>query len=207
LKNYYEEYWNRPDTYADGDPLAATRSNLLWHSLANTTMNAESLLDVGCGEGDLVADALERGLAAEGMDISETAVERAKSLHPNAAFHVHAVEQRPWPISTKFDVVASFEVIEHLLRPEELVRGCSDALKAGGYLALTTPYHGPLKNIAISLTSFDKHFAVQGDHIRFFTDKSLRRILETNGFEVVSIDHFGRGYGLWAGVFVWSRKK
>jgi len=98
-------------------------------------------------------------------------------------------------------------VVEHLLQPRALVEGARQALRAGGHLALSTPYHGRLKNVVVSLAAFDHHFATEGDHIRFFSDGALRRLLETCGFEVEWIRHFGRFAPLWAGVFVWARKR
>ena len=79
-------------------------------------------------------------------------------------------------------------------------------MRDGGGLALTTPYHGRLKNLAIAAVGFDRHFAVEGDHVRFFSDRSLRRLLEETGFDVVRVEHFGRVRWLWAGAFVWAVK-
>ena len=63
-----------------------------------------------------------------------------------------------------------------------------------------------MKNAVLSLIAFDRHFAVEGDHIRFFSDRSLRRLLVETGFNVERIIHFGRFSPFWAGVFVWARK-
>ena len=42
---------------------------------------------------------------------------------------------------------------------------------SGGAFFLSTPYHGLVKNLALAAFRFDRHFAVDGDHIRFFTDR------------------------------------
>ena len=73
-----------------------------------------------------------------------------------------------------WDVVVSFEVIEHLLEPRALLRGAHSALVPGGALAVSTPYHGLVKNLGIAAFRFDSHFGVDGEHVRFFTDKALR---------------------------------
>jgi 2-polyprenyl-3-methyl-5-hydroxy-6-metoxy-1,4-benzoquinol methylase len=207
VKEYYEGYWQRPNTYVDPDPLARNRAMALWNAVRTSGSSPSRFLDVGCGQGDLVAEALARGYMAQGIDISEEAVKRAGRIHPEAIVTAHPVEERPWPLEKEsVDLVASFEVIEHLMQPAELIRGSCDVLRPGGYLAITTPYHGILKNVALSLVAFDKHFAVEGDHIRFFSDAALRRILENNGFRVISFNHFGRLPGIWADVFVWAQK-
>jgi 2-polyprenyl-3-methyl-5-hydroxy-6-metoxy-1,4-benzoquinol methylase len=98
-------------------------------------------------------------------------------------------------------------VIEHLLRPERLVRDASQSLRPGSYVALTTPYHGLLKNVALAAFGFERHFDVTGGHLRLFTDRTLRRLLEADGFDLTSLVHFGRVRPVWAGVFVWARRR
>jgi 2-polyprenyl-3-methyl-5-hydroxy-6-metoxy-1,4-benzoquinol methylase len=201
---YYEEYWLREEESVVGDPLTPTRIQLL---LAQLQPSDRRILDVGCGPGTLVGELADGGYEATGFDISDRAVELASRRYPTALFRQHAVEEHPWPVEAgSQDVVVSFEVIEHLLSPRALLEGASKALAPGGHLALSTPYHGLLKSTAIALVAFDRHFAVEGDHIRFFSDRALRRLLGYAGFEVERVRHFGRFAGLWAGVFVWARK-
>src|SRR4029078_3992726 len=132
---------------------------------------------VGSGPGTLVGELADAGYEAIGFDISERAVELASRCYPAAPFSQHSAQSLPWPVQPgSQDVVAAFEVIEHLLRPRALIEGARQALTPGGHLALSTPYHGLLKNAALPLVAFDRHFAVDGDHIRFFSDRALRRL-------------------------------
>ena len=204
-KAYYEEYWSRPQPPPLDDPLAPVRLRLLRESLAGT--RPARVLDAGSGPGDVVAALAADGHDAVGMDVSAQAVDRARERHPGHEFVVHSAEELPWPVEPgTFDAVVAFEVIEHLLRPRRLLEGAAQALRPGGHLALTTPYHGLLKNVAVALVAFERHFAVEGDHVRFFTDRALRRVLEDTGFVTLRMEHFGRTWGLWAGVFVWARR-
>jgi 2-polyprenyl-3-methyl-5-hydroxy-6-metoxy-1,4-benzoquinol methylase len=208
LKDFYDRYWSREIPPPTVDPLTPTRRKLLWSVVASNGSPVRKLLECGCGDGDLVAEAAARGIEATGMEISSICVRRAGERFSNCKFILHSVEERPWPISAaSCDVVVSFEVVEHLLEPRQLIAGAYDALAPGGHLALTTPYHGRLKNLALAAFGFDKHFSVEGEHIRFFTDSSLIRLVEDNGFQVERVEHFGRFQALWAGVFVWARKK
>ena len=206
VREYYESYWRRDELATYEDPHAERRLSLLREDLSRS--GGHRVLDVGCGEGRVVSALHGDGLDVVGMDVSETAVARAAAAHPECRFVRHGVEQLPWPVERgSLDLVVSFEVIEHLLQPERLLEGARDALATGGRLALTTPYHGRAKNVVLALTSFDRHFAVDGDHIRFFTDAALRRSLERAGFVVDRIRHFGRFWPLWAGVYVSGRKR
>ena len=166
------------------------------------------MLDAGCGGGGAVAELRAQGFDACGMDIADGALDHARAAVPGASFREHSVEQLPWPWPAgSLDAVVAFEVIEHLLEPTRLVDGAREVLHTGGHLALTTPYHGRLKNAVIAATAFDRHFDVTGDHVRFFTDGALTRLLEERGFSVARVAHYGRVPLLWKGVFVWARKR
>lgn len=205
LQDYYEEYWSRAAPSPLTDPLTPTRLHLLREELGQTS--AKRVLDAGCGVGTIVAALAAEGFDASGIDISPSAIKLARRTHPQRSFTAHSVEDLPWPIQeNSVDAVVAFELIEHLLRPRRLLEGARTALARGGHIALTTPYHGLLKNLALASLGFERHFAVEGDHIRFFTDGELRRLLEETGFRVERTIHFGRWPGVWAGVFVWATK-
>jgi 2-polyprenyl-3-methyl-5-hydroxy-6-metoxy-1,4-benzoquinol methylase len=205
MHSYYEEYWHRTDPSPLKDPLTSTRIALLRKQLGK---GDHRILDAGCGAGTVVGELARIGYEATGFDISQHVVELASERNPSARFFRHSAEELPWPVEPNSqDLVVAFEVIEHLLRPRALIAGARDALRRGGHIALSTPYHGVLKNLVISLFAFDHHFAPEGDHARFFTDSALRQLLTSNGFEVESVRHFGRYAPLWAGVFFWARKR
>jgi len=204
VERYYDEYWQQESPVPCSDPLTPTRVERLRRVLPPKAR----VLEAGCGSGDLVAFLASAGHEAVGMDVSARAVELASSRHPDATFVHHSVEELPWPVEAgSFDAVVSFEVLEHLLRPRRLLEGARTALRSGGQLVLTTPYHGLLKNLAIVVAAFDRHFAVEGDHLRFFSDRALRRLLEDTGFELVRLEHLGRARWLWADVFASARKR
>jgi 2-polyprenyl-3-methyl-5-hydroxy-6-metoxy-1,4-benzoquinol methylase len=205
LHEYYEGYWGRDAPSPLTDPLTPTRLALLRRQLGP---DDRRILDAGCGPGTIAGHLGRADFETLGFDISQRAVEIASERYPSSRFLRHSVEELPWPVDpSSQDVVVAFEVIEHLLQPRSLIEGAHQALRIGGHLTLSTPYHGRVKNVVVSLVAFDHHFAPEGDHIRFFTDAALRRLLESNGFEVERIRHFGRFAPLWAGVFVWARKR
>ncbi len=207
MQQHYEAYWNRESPPPLTDPLALTRERILWDLLSPDRSQGGSFLDVGCGSGWLVGRALERGFHAQGMDIAEGAVERARADYPGATFVAHSTDILPWPIERdSIDVVTCFEVIEHLLESQQLIQGIREVLHPGGFAAITTPYHGLVKNLALSIHGFDHHFSVTGDHIRFFSDNALKQLVESEGFRVERMAHYGRLPLVWSGVMAWARK-
>lgn len=208
MREHYEAYWNRENPPPVTDPLAGTRATLLFEKVESLGLEGGRFLDVGCGDGWLVGQAQSRGFAAEGMDLSQAVVDLAKARYPASTFWRSGVDDRPWPVApASFDVVSSFEVVEHLLDPSALIAGMRAALKPGGHMAMTTPYHGLVKNVAIAVLGFDRHFSVTGDHIRFFSDAALKHLVEGHGFHVEELLHYGRAPFVWSGVMVWASRR
>lgn len=204
----YEDYWAAESPAVLTDPLTTRRRSFLWERLPTGERRRGRLLDCGAGDGSLVAAALERGFDAIGIEISASAIDRSRGSHPAVDIRRHSVEDLPWPVEPgSQDVVVAFEVIEHLLEPRALLRGAHTALASGGSLFLSTPYHGWLKNVAIAALSFERHFAVDGEHVRFFTDGALRGLLDECGFEVAELTHVGRIFPMWANTVVWARRR
>lgn len=208
VKEFYETYWSKGDPPPTHDALSPRRAAVLWSLIEHPNDRPLRLLECGCGEGHLVAEAAAKGAEAEGMEISQAAVERARRAHPACSFQTHSIDDRPWPFpSQSYDVVVVFEVIAHLPWPRELFQGAADVLRPGGHLALTTPYHGQVKSSALAALAFDRHFNVDGEHLRFFSDRALRRLLSECGFAVEQVIHLGRHWPIWADTFVWARKQ
>ena len=102
------------------------------------------------------------------------------------------------------------EVVEHLFHPRELLRLAHNKLREGGLLVLSTPYHGWLKNVAISvLNKWDWHHTVfwDGGHIKFWSRATLGKLLEEEGFDVVGFHGCGRAPYLWASMVMAGKKK
>jgi len=92
------------------------------------------------------------------------------------------------------------EVIEHLTYPRELLKAAKKCLKPGGRLIITTPYHGYLKNLLLSIFNrWDRHFSVQWDvgHVKFFSVKSLRSLLAEESFGEIGFNFAGRFPYVW----------
>src|SRR4051794_177614 len=117
-----------------------------------------------------MAGLLQRlGYDVTGVDGDEGGIQIARAMFPNVRFEVGLFSDPPPGV---FDMVCSTEVVEHLYAPHELVRYSYDALKPGGVLIISTPYHGYLKNLVLGLTGkWDSHFTADwhGGHIKFWS--------------------------------------
>jgi SAM-dependent methyltransferase len=79
------------------------------------------------------------------------------------------------------DLVWCSETIEHVADALGLLEECRRVLAPGGRLLATTPGHPWARRVAIAALRFDAHFDPQGQHLRFFTKRSLARTMEAAG--------------------------
>jgi SAM-dependent methyltransferase len=85
------------------------------------------------------------------------------------------------------DLVWCSEVLEHIPDAEHALLEARRVLRRGGRLLLTVPFHGRVQAALIGLTRFEAHFDPRGQHVRFFTARSLRGILDAAGFAPVEV--------------------
>jgi SAM-dependent methyltransferase len=69
------------------------------------------LLDVGCGSGELCAQAAERGAVVSGIDAAEGMIAIARRRLPDADLRVGPMETLPWP-DRSFDVVTAINALQ-----------------------------------------------------------------------------------------------
>lgn len=167
--------------------------------------DVEYVCDLGCGNGYLASRLGSFGLHVTGIDASESGIEIASQHYATQKVGFIRAEIGTdlaplLPAGLRFDVVVSSDVIEHLYRPAVLIETAAALLKPDGYLIVGTPYHGYLKNLAISvLNKWDSHHGVHwdGGHIKFFSAKTLRDLVVRHGFGRTTFHFYGRMPWIW----------
>jgi 2-polyprenyl-6-hydroxyphenyl methylase/3-demethylubiquinone-9 3-methyltransferase len=158
--------------------------------------NAESVLDLGCGNGALTAELQRAGFQMSGCDMSESGIALARAHYPQIPFFQQDLsDPLPKAHAGQYDAVISIEVIEHLLLPRFLIESAVRALRMGGVFVLSTPFHGYWKNLALALTNkFDSHWHPMRDfgHVKFFSKKTLSALLRERELQVRRIHTVGR---------------
>jgi 2-polyprenyl-3-methyl-5-hydroxy-6-metoxy-1,4-benzoquinol methylase len=211
MRNYTEYEWKEPETCSHDYIVPAIIKIIKKLGLPSDA----KVLDAGCGGGSLV-HTIHNELGFKniyGFDASKSGIEVAKKNFPEIAenFFIHNVYEVKLPdyIPQRFDLVISMEVIEHLYSPKDYLANINQWLKNDGYLILTTPYHGYVKNLAISLLNkWDKHHTVnwEGGHIKFFSKNTLQRLLHKTGFLLVKFHGKGRLPFLWKSMIIVAQK-
>jgi O-antigen biosynthesis protein len=152
------------------------------HSLGS----AERALDLGCGDGRLTTELDARRIVA--ADASPVALERAgRRLGPDVEL-VEIEPDRELPLEdSQFDLVLCAETLEHVRDTQLFLSEMRRVLRPGGTLAVTTPAHNRLTGLRILVRGFDNGFDPLSPHLRFFSRRSLVRLLGELGFDVRSI--------------------
>ena len=148
-----------------------------------------SILDVGCGDGTAPKLFLQAGHRVFGVDMVPEFVERAieKGIEAKAA----DVTKDGLPfLEGEMDVIYAGALIEHLYDPAFFLRECHRVLTEAGILILSTPNIASLTSRLRMLFGRGPKFYTSalswefGGHIRIFTSKTLKQLLEENDFAV-----------------------
>ena len=184
---YYNERWRRT-TYANH--FCQERCIFFLNSLLATKLDQPRNCDLGCGTGWLVGILSAFGPCL-GVELSPEAVERAKEKYPTARFI--AADATAWePEPGSFDVVVSQEVIEHIVDKLAYLSVARKALRAGGYLFMTTPNRRVLD--AVPMEERKHIWEVQPVELPLYRSQ-LNSLLESAGFEVISTSSVVDGIG------------
>lgn len=140
------------------------------------------LLDVGCSNGVFVHIAGSLGLQAEGVDTAQQAIDdgvkRGLKLHQGYLQDIAFAD-------ASFDVVTTYEVIEHVADSADLIRECARILRPNGVLLIGTGNADSwTRRIRKARWDFlNDHVG----HVNFFSPGSLRIAAPRFGFEVVKV--------------------
>ena len=142
---------------------------------------AGSLLDIGCGTGNFLVAAQKAGYAVTGTELDPSAARFAseKCGLPRVLSFTLAqfVDQYP---DEKFDVVTFFEVLEHQADPFRFLSNARSCLRPGGCIALSVPNR---RRWRVGLDPID----YPPNHFLRWDAPSLRRFLEAQGFEILTL--------------------
>lgn len=151
--------------------------------------NTDTVLDVGCGYGNFGhMIKAEFGYEVWGVDINKESITNAQKLIDKAicADISSSLDLLP---ESKFDVIFFNDVLEHLEDPYSLLVRIKSKLKSGGSIVCSIPNVRFFKNLKHLLRDKDWHYVNAGildkTHLRFFTKKSIFRMFDELGFEII----------------------
>ena len=154
------------------------RSDLIVWALKAHFPDAASLLEVGCGTGFVLAALRARcpSLRLAGGELSRAGLEVARALVPDVP--ILELDARRLPFEREFDVVAAFDVLEHIDDDERVLAEMARASRHG--LLVTVPQHPRLWSAVDDFSG----------HVRRYTRRELVAKIERAGMRVVHTTSF-----------------
>lgn len=141
---------------------------------------AQRLLDVGCATGDSLVAAKRLGFEAEGVELSDW----SSGLARTRGFKVHQeyLETLAQGAPQAYDLITLMSVIEHFSSPRAELNHLRRLLKPGGVLVIWT---GDVDSM-LSRILGRRWWYWQGQHIQYFTHRSLVKLIDEAGLDVVA---------------------
>jgi 2-polyprenyl-3-methyl-5-hydroxy-6-metoxy-1,4-benzoquinol methylase len=184
LQKYYEGY----PSFQTVSDVTIKRYNQLLDELEKFRVN-NTIIDVGCGEGFFLEQAVKRGWNAYGTEYAEQYIETCRKKNINMA----PGKFEPENYSPRFfDALISIEVIEHINYPSAEVKNFSEAVRSGGIVYLTTPN---FNSISRRMLKEKWNVISYPEHLTYFTPKTITKIFDSNGFRMQKIKTTGISIG------------
>jgi SAM-dependent methyltransferase len=111
------------------------------HLVEGYFQKGQKVLEVGCGSGFFLEYLQKKGLECTGLEFNEDAVQHStrkglKVIHQDLIDHAQSN-------LGKYDIVCSFQVLEHVIDITGFLNACIDSLKIGGKLIIAVPNNNP----------------------------------------------------------------
>jgi glycosyltransferase involved in cell wall biosynthesis len=146
---------------------------------------ASRVLDVGCSDGQFGALVAQFGHEVTGVDLVK---------HPDVGNHLHGFVEAdlnrglPTEAGSDYDVIVAADVLEHVIDPAQLLEQMVSRLRPGGKLLVSVPnvsHWYPRLRIASGNFGYDQRGPLDQGHVRFFTRRSLNRMIRAAGLRPV----------------------
>jgi SAM-dependent methyltransferase len=172
-----------------GLPDFATRSRedltgrcLHWlRSLLHYKLPPADLLELGSFHGGFVGLAKLAGYRARGLDLSPELARQAASMF-DVEVLVGPLERQDLPLAS-LDIIALFDVMEHLQDPRGTLEKCRSVLRADGVISIQTPCYPEGRTFRQMQKEKDQFLSLfVPEHLYLFSKSALKRILSETGF-------------------------
>ena len=189
-KEHFNETANKYNESSDGQFV-----NPMYEALFNKLdkMNQGNLLDLGCGNGNVLAHLAYTNLKLYGVDLAENMVKEAQNrLGDRAQIVVSDAENIAFEDS-KFDVLCCNASFHHYTNPGRALSEMRRVMKKGGSLLIGEIYAPGIMNFFINLFL---PLTKSGDY-HIYTKNQLVSLLKKHNFDFVSFERTGKQSALY----------
>ena len=151
--------------------------------------SGNKILDIGCGAGLMGQEMRSKGNYVYGIDNSEPQLKIASKMLDYV--RLADIRSSKMDLPDDFDVIVFADILEHLDDPLSCLINFRKFLKKNGMVIVSIP-NIACYNIRIDLLlgrfNYKDYGTLDNTHLRFFTKKTARQLIEDAGFEIMKID-------------------
>lgn len=187
--NIYEKIYN--DDKNLGNLADDFRIKIMTNIINRQNYENKNILDIGCYDGTLLKLVKNRNNNFFGLEISNWGIKKSREKGINVQRYFFDDETKLPFENNFFDLVVAGEIIEHIYDTDFFLKEIYRVLKLGGKLLISTPNVASLgrrlllffgRNPIIELSPNEPN---SSGHIRYFTFKSLCKLLKKHNFEII----------------------
>jgi 2-polyprenyl-3-methyl-5-hydroxy-6-metoxy-1,4-benzoquinol methylase len=149
----------------------------------------QEVLEIGCGAGLFSNELRKIGNRMTGIDPApEAGLPEAFEKYISADLDNDLRPAIDQLAGKRFERVLALDILEHLKNPDRLLRQCGELLAPHGLLIVSVPNVANIRvrgALLFGRFSYADRGILDRTHLRFFTRKTARRLLEENGFRVL----------------------
>ncbi len=158
--------------------------------IVSMVKNNSDVLEIGCSTGFMSKYLKEKkDCRVVGVEINSSAANKAKlfckqvivgNIEDDSVFN---------EIDAMFDVIIFADVLEHLVTPDKILLKIKKFLKSDGFILISIPniaYWRIRKNLLFGKFEYTTEGILDKTHLRFFTLKSIKKMIQDCGYYIVS---------------------
>jgi 2-polyprenyl-3-methyl-5-hydroxy-6-metoxy-1,4-benzoquinol methylase len=173
-----ELYLGSKLTYSKDIPNLRQTYGKYLRKLEKYTNNKESILEIGCGNGFFLIEALSQGYKnVLGIEPSESAVEQ---VSPILKGKIYNDVMRTGVVSQKVNVICMFQLFDHIPNPNEFLDICLDTLLPGGLILC---FNHNINALSARLLG-EKSPIIDIEHTYLYSPDTLKKLFQKHGFVV-----------------------
>ena len=185
----YDNYFSEASRQEIERVIKLNLRDLGFHKFEKRLSGEKRVLDIGCAAGYFLAFMRDRGWDATGVDISPACVEFARGV----GLAVYEDDYLEIAFARPFDLVTLWASIEHLHHPDRFLEKVHEELNDRGMLYISTCRSGGIN--FMRLYGKDWRFYNFPEHLYFFSQASIKKLLEKKGFKIIKCAAYGSGFG------------
>lgn len=190
-------YYNKAEPHVEPKEDLFNDKNLYLDRFTDRIKKIESivgskgkLLDIGCALGYFLATAKKRGWEVSGIELSKFYTQKVRELGCEVSLGtLEDVKFEP----SLFDIITMWHVLEHLQDPMATLKEAHRILKNNGLLVLETPNFASKSS---RMLKEDWKYIRPPEHLYYFTEDTLKKMLEKVGFKIIKTETVSSGTGL-----------